>query len=274
MIQLPLIERTSKAELEAFQLQEVKKTLEYVQQYSPYYKAQWKQLGVSASSILSWSDFQKLPFTTKQDLQEHNDEFLCVTKKEVIDWVTTSGTMGRPVTFALSKQDIDRLGYNEALSFVRCGVEPSDIIQIATTIDKRFMAGLAYYEGAKMIGAGVIRMGPGAIGLQWESIQRFGTTVLIGVPSFIFKMKQFAIDHGIDLVKTSIQKIICIGEPIRNRTLQWNHLGKRLKENWTVELYGTYASTEMSTAFTECSFGQGGHCPPELSFIEVFKRRK
>ena len=42
-----------------------------------------------------------LPLTTKDDLQAFNNDFICVPRREIIDYVTTSGTIGAPVTFAI-----------------------------------------------------------------------------------------------------------------------------------------------------------------------------
>jgi phenylacetate-CoA ligase len=42
----------------------------------------------------------------------------------------------------------------------------------------------------------------------------------------------------------------------------------KIKEKWDIKLYSTYASTEMGTAFTECSEGMGGHHHPEMILIE------
>jgi len=46
-------------------------------------------------------------------------------------------------------------------------------------------------------------------------------------------------------------------------------LGKKITEAWDIKLYSTYASTEMQTAFTECSEGKGGHLQPELMIVEL-----
>src|SRR6185436_6673786 len=68
---------------------------------------------------------------------------------------------------------------------------------------------------------------------------------------------------------TSVQKAICIGENIRKTDLTLNILGKKITEAWNIKLYSTYASTEMQTAFTECSEGNGGHYQPELMIVEL-----
>jgi phenylacetate-CoA ligase len=136
------------------------------------------------------------------------------------------------------------------------------------TLDKRFIAGLAYFLGARAIGAGVVRVGPGIPELQWDTIRRVRPTVLIGVPSFILRLIEYAEKKGIDYRNATIRKAICIGEPIRKSDFSLNTLGKRIKEKWDIEIYSTYASTEMSTAFTECPAGQGGHLHPDLLIVE------
>jgi phenylacetate-CoA ligase len=137
-----------------------------------------------------------------------------------------------------------------------------------TTIDRRFMAGMAYFLGLKKLCAGIIRVGNGIPELQWDSINRFSPTTLIAVPSFILKIIEYAESNGIDYRKSSLKKAVCIGEPLRNSDFSLNLLGNRIKEKWDLKLYSTYASTEMSTAFTECSEGIGGHHHPELIITE------
>ena len=47
-------------------------------------------------------------------------------------------------------------------------------------------------------------------------------------------------------------------------------LGQKIIEKWPkLELYSTYASTEMQTSFTECSEHFGGHIPCDLIIVEM-----
>jgi len=75
--------------------------------------------------------------------------------------------------------------------------------------------------------------------------------------------------NNIDINTTSVRKIICIGDAIRDENLELNSIGKRIKSVWNVELHSTYASTEMATAFTECQVGQGGHFQDDLLIVEI-----
>ncbi|MEO6960554.1 MAG: phenylacetate--CoA ligase family protein, partial [Puia sp.] len=52
-----------------------------------------------------------------------------------------------------------------------------------------------------------------------------------------------------------------------------NVLGKKITGAWNIQLYSTYASTEMQTAFTECSAGKGGHQQPELVIVELLNEQ-
>jgi len=132
------------------------------------------------------------------------------------------------------------------------------------------MAGLAYYIGAQKFGCSTIRVGSGSPGLQIDSIIRFKPSVIIAVPSFLLKVLEYAQLNNYKIADSTVKKIICIGEPIRNEHLELNNLGLRLRERWPeVKMFSTYASTEMATAITECASGCGGHIPPELIHIEL-----
>jgi phenylacetate-CoA ligase len=269
----PEIEKASRAEIKLFQEKELRKLLLYLDEHSVYYKRLFKEHNIAIETISTLEDLAKIPLTTKEQLQRYNDDFLCVPKEKIIDYVTTSGTLGEPVTFALTDNDLERLAYNEAIAFDCVGVGKDDVMQLMTTMDRRFMAGLAYFLGARKLGAGIIRVGSGIPELQMDSIQKFKPTFLICVPSFLLKLIEFAHQHEIDLNDTSVKGAICIGESIKDQDLSLNVLASKIKSSWDIELYSTYASTEMSTAFNECEYHNGGHHHPELIIVEILDEK-
>ncbi len=266
---IPEIEKATSEEIKAFQEVKLKELIGYVAEKSPYYRRVFRNHKISTSDINSLEDLAKIPVTTKEQLQKYNDDFFCVPKSKIIDFVTTSGTLGEPVTVGLTDKDLDRLAYNEAISFACSGIKEDDILQLTTTIDRRFMAGLAYFLGVRKLGAGIIRVGAGIPELQWDSILKFKPTYLIVVPSFLLKLIQYAEAHDIDINASGVKGAICIGEALRNQDFSLNVLAKKIKAKWDIELYSTYASTEMSTAFPECSEQIGGHQHPELIIVEI-----
>jgi len=266
---IPKIEQASKQEIKTFQEEKLAQLLAYLNENSAYYKRVFKENNIAIDAIQSIEDLSKIPVTTKDQLQQYNDDFLCVPKSKIIDYVTTSGTLGDPVTFALTDNDLERLAYNEAISFACAGVGKEDIVQLMTTIDRRFMAGIAYFLGVRKLGAGIIRVGAGIPELQWDSILKFKPTYLIAVPSFLLKLIEYAERNNIDVNASGVKGAICIGEPLREQDFSLNTLSKKIKAKWNIELYSTYASTEMNTAFTECEYQQGGHQHPELIIVEI-----
>ncbi|MFC0345626.1 phenylacetate--CoA ligase family protein [Epilithonimonas hispanica] len=265
----PKIETFSRDTIQQFQESKLKELLVYLEKYSPFYQKLFKENLIDINDIKTLEDLQNIPTTSKNDLQQHNHNFFCVPLDKIVDYSTTSGTLGDPVTFGLSDNDLERLAYNEAISFACAGVQKGDVVQMITTIDKRFMAGLAYFLGLRKMGASVVRMGPGIPELQWDSILRYKPKYLITVPSFLLKMIDYAEKHGLDYKNSSVYGAICIGEGLKNQDFTDNILSKKIKEKWGIKLFSTYASTEMSTAFTECEFQIGGHHHPELIITEI-----
>ncbi|MCE1167496.1 MAG: AMP-binding protein [Sphingobacteriia bacterium] len=256
-------------DVRVYQELKLRELLNYVATRSPFYKRMFQTTGINPLEITCLESLQKLPVTTKEDLQHFNNDFLCVGHELIIDYVTTSGTLGDPVTFALTEADLKRLARNEALSFMTAGCNSHDIIQLMTTIDRRFMAGLAYFLGSRELGSAIVRVGNGIPELQWDTIHRVFPTTCIVVPSFLLKLIDYARENDIDYHNCSLRRAICIGEPLRNPDYSLNTLGQKIADLWPeLSLHSTYASTEMQTSFTECSYFAGGHHQPELIIVE------
>jgi len=263
------IETRTIEEIRHFQEQELKKLLGYLKANSKYYSSSFRKHKIDIDKINTLDDLRHIPLTTKEDLQQHGSDFVCVDKSQIVDYITTSGTLGEPVIFAMTDNDLNRLAYNEFLGFRIAGCTNHDVFQLMTTIDRRFMAGLAYFLGSRMLKAAMIRVGNGIPELQWDSIKRFTPTTLVAVPSFLLSIINYAEKNGIDHHASGVKRAVCIGDSIRNSDFTYNTLGKKITEKWPeLKLYSTYASTEMATSFTECEHGAGGHHNPDLIVVE------
>lgn len=232
----------------------------------------WKKImddNMINPSSFTVDELKKFPVISKEVLQKHSPDMICASRSEIIDYVCTSGTTNKPVNIPLTNNDLERLAENEYQSILITGATKDDIFQICTTIDKQFMAGLAYFLGIRKLGAGVIRQGVESLETHWNTIQTLKTTYLIAVPSFVIKLISYAIENQIDYRNSSVKKIICIGENIRNLDFSLNTIGQKIANFWDVSLFSTYASTEMATSFTECKYGKGGHHNKNLLVIEL-----
>lgn len=264
------IEFASSQDIKQYQEQLLHKQLVYLQAHSPFYQRMFKEHNIDINTIRYLEDLQRLPFTEKEDLHRCSNDFLCCTRREIVDYSTTSGTTGEPVTFAYTEADLQRQALNEYKSFTAAGLTPDSVVQLMLTMDKRFIAGMAYSLGLRKLGAGIIRVGNGIPELQWDTIARVKPDVLMCVPSFILKMIDYAKQHEIDYHHSSVRKLVTVGEGLRNQDFTLNLLGQRIHDLWPeVEMCATYSSTEMGATFAECECQCGGHLHPELVIIEI-----
>jgi phenylacetate-CoA ligase len=263
------IESLSAAEIKSYQNKALKDLIQYLGKNSAFYKSHFRTHGINPEKIKNVSDLVTIPPTRKADLQTRAADFTCVSRDKIIDYLTTSGTSGDPVTYAMTENDLRRLAYNEYLGFRCADCTKNEIFQLMTTIDRRFMAGMAYFLGSRRLKSAMIRVGNGIPELQWDTINRFSPTALITVPSFLLTIVDYAEKKGIDYHSSSVNKAVCIGDSLRNTDFSFNTLGRKINEKWPeMKLYSTYASTEMAASFTECSHGVGGHHHPELLIVE------
>ncbi len=266
---IPEIEKKTKREVEVFQSKQLTILLKYLEENSVFYRDHFRRNGIDTEKIKSINDLITVPPTEKADLQERAHDFICVKKDRIIDYLTTSGTSGEPVIYAMTENDMKRLAYNEYLGFSCADCTKKEVFQLMTTIDRRFMAGMAYFLGSRRLRSAMIRVGNGIPELQWDTINRFSPTALIAVPSFLINIIDYAEKNGIDYHSSSVNKAVCIGDSLRNPDFTYNTLGRKITERWPeIKLYSTYASTEMAASFTECSYGKGGHHHPELLIAE------
>ena len=229
------VSKLSKEAIREYQNSKLPGIMNYVMSHSAFYRDRFKD--IDTSKILKLDDLVRLPVTTKEDLQRRNMDFICVDKEKVVDYLTTSGTLGSPVTFVETEKDLQRLALNEHLSFLCANTGSKDIVQLMVTLDRRFMAGLAYFLGLRQLGAGIVRVGPGNPELQFDTIRRTGANKLVTIPSFLLKLISYAEENGIDYKNCGIEAAVCIGEPIRDKDLKLNKLGEKIKSKWDIKLY-------------------------------------
>jgi phenylacetate-CoA ligase len=242
--------------------------LAYCQSASPFYKERLVDLSLNTHGTLT-DILDQLPFTDKDDIAAQNNEFLAVPMRDVADIVVSSGTTGAPTRVFYTDHDLHRLAYNEEKSFLGCGLTPADRVLLTCTIDRCFIAGLAYYLGCREVGAATIRNGHANMAGHLDIIRRLEPTAIVGVPTFIRKLGQYMISESMSPAETPVSRIICIGEPTRNRDMALTRVGADVEKLWQAKTYSTYASSETITTFCECEAQAGGHLHPDLGLVEI-----
>jgi phenylacetate-CoA ligase len=235
----------------------------YCKKASPYYREMLRSVDPAEVCLAD------LPLTDKSEISAMNEAFVAVDRGDVADIVFSSGTTGRPTQVIYTAQDLKRLAYNEKQAFEGCGIGREDVVLLTCTMDRCFIAGLAYFMGGFECGAAMIRNGHGTMESHREVILRSRPTVLIGVPSFLRKLGHYMMVRGVDLQALNVRCLVCIGEPLRDRSMQLLAVGRDLESIWAAKVYSTYASSETVTTFCECEAQCGGHVSPDLGLVEI-----
>ena len=237
-------------------------TFRYATERSPFYRALFR-------NVNGLPPLDQLPLLDKQILSEQNLNFLCVPRELVVEIVTTSGTTGKPLLWMLTEKDVRRLARNERLSFEFAGLTARDTVLLAVTMDRCFMAGLAYWLGLRELGCAVVRAGAPSPLFVLEMIARAEPTAIVGVPSFLRVIAEKARETGFDLKNCSVKKAICIGEPVRDPSLALNASGRAIETAWEARVYSTYGVTELANSLCECGAGAGGHLHEDQLHLEI-----
>jgi hypothetical protein len=127
------------------EIQEIKfrEHLVYSSTYSPFYRETLRRAEIDSTQV-TLDQLSELPFTEKSHIEKFNDDFCAVPFERFVDLVFSSGTTGQPTRMMYTEHDLLRLAYNEERSFSGCGVTAGDLVLLTCTMDRCFVAGLAY----------------------------------------------------------------------------------------------------------------------------------
>ena len=256
-------------QIAALQQEAWKRTFRHAFARSPFYREHFQRAGVSPRKPVAFEHLGRIPTIGKEVLSWNAEAFLCVAQKKIVDIVTTSGSTGKPMVYMLTESDLQRLALNEYHSFRCAGLSASDTVVLAVTLDRCFIAGMAYFMGLRMLGCSIVRVGPATPMMHLEMLQRTRATAIVGVPSFLGLLADKASEAGLNLARLGVRKLICIGETIRQPDWSLNRAGELLERRWNARVFSTYGNTELAATLCECEAGLGGHLHPVLLHLET-----
>ena len=263
-------ETMSPEAMRGLQVQRLKHQLEYVWTHSPFYRRKLGEAGIAPADIETLEDFQRIPFTTKSELRDHNEEFFCVGSKRIVDIGASAGTTGRPVLLPASGRDWEDLIRLKMRYLVGLGIGDDDVFQIAAAFDQLFSLGTPIDDALKRLGVAVVRTGPGNARRQLEVMRRVGTTAILCTPDFMFLLDEEARRLGLDpQLDFSLRMGIFFGQSLHTQDWRPNDLNRRIADLWGIDVYSMYGTMEMLGAFVECKHHTGHHIYPDRVLTEI-----
>ncbi len=215
---LPLdpIERASRDEIAALQLDRLRATLHHAYANVAHYRQAFDAAGVHPDDLHQLADLAKFPFTTKQHLRDHYPFGLfAVPREQVVRIHASSGTTGKPTVVGYTKQDIDTWAGLVARSIRAAGGGPGDIIHIAYGYGL-FTGGMGAHYGAERLGCTVIPMSGGQTEKQVQLIHDFKPDLIMVTPSYMLNLIEEFQRQGLDPTASSLRTGIFGAEPWTN----------------------------------------------------------
>lgn len=262
-------ERLSPAQIGQMQEESWRETFRYVGARSPFYREHFRRAGLSIQQPPPLGELGAIAPVDKTVLTEHAAAFLCVPASRIVDVVTTSGATGQPLVVMLTEADMERVARNEELSFRCAGFSAQDTVLLAVTLDRCFLAGMAYALGLRRLGCTVVRVGPATPLLHVDMLRRTRANAVVGVPSLLSLLADRALESGADLSTFGVRKAACTGEAVRQGDFTLNRTGSGVQRRWLAKVFSIYGVTELATSLCECEAGCGAHLHPEMLFLEA-----
>ena len=210
------IERASRDEIAAVQLERMQWSLRHAYDNVPFYKKSFDAYGAHPDDLKSLTDLAKFPFTTKQDLRDNYPfGMFAVPRAQAVRVHASSGTTGQPTVVGYTQKDIDTWANVVARSIRASGGRTGDIVHIAYGYGL-FTGGLGAHYGAERLGCTVVPVSGGMTERQVRLIRDFGPRVIMVTPSYMLAVLDEFRRVGADPRQTALAVGIFGAEPWSN----------------------------------------------------------
>lgn len=259
------IECMDRESMRKLQGERLRNVVEHVYHNCAPYRERMQQAGVKPSDIQSIDDIVKLPFSSKQDLRDYYPwGLLSVPQSEIVKIHASSGTTGKPIVMAYTRNDVA----NWAEAGTRClaayGLTKDDVIQVSYGYGL-FTGGLGAHDASMNLGATTIPMSAGNTEKQLLMMRDLGATGLACTPSYALYLAEALEKSGIPRNEIKLKVGIFGAEP-------WTEeMRKEIEYRLGIKAYDIYGLTEISGPGVgfECECQNGTHLNEDLFFPEI-----
>jgi phenylacetate-CoA ligase len=218
---------------------------------------------------LPLDDWQKLPFTTKDELlanqAEHPPygELLTCPPERCTRLHQTSGTTGAPLRWLDTPANWDWMLGCWRKMFAMVGVTPADRLLFAFSFGP-FLGFWTAFDAASRMGCLCLASGGLSSGARLRMLLDNRATVILCTPTYALHLAQFAQEQGVKL--EGVRCLIVAGEPGGSIPAT----RARIEQAWNARVYDHSGMTEVGPMAIECSANPGGlHILEDDYYAEV-----
>lgn len=251
----PELETGDREKLQEYQFDRIKKLLTHVWDSNGLYTRKWKAAGLdNVKNINSMEDFKRLPLTKKSEYvvdQAENPPYgtnLTYDLEKYVRFHQTSGTTGKPLKWLDTEESWDTFARCWCFVYAGAGVTAADRIFFPFSFGP-FVGFWSAFEGARKIGALAFPGGGQDTVARINFILENKPTVICSTPSYALRLAEAALEMGVDLSKSSVQKTIHAGEPGASIPTT----KKKIETLWGAQCYDHHGMTEVGAMSYTCS---------------------
>ncbi len=229
------------------------------------FRQRLNERGVTPDAIRDLSDIRHLPFTVKADLRDTYPFGLFASPiEEIVRLHASSGTTGKPIVVAYTRQDLEVWTAVMVRAFAACGLDHGDIVQNAYGYGL-FTGGLGAHYGAESLGATVIPVSGGNTDRQIMVMKDFGVTAICCTPSYFIHLLERAGELGVNVRDLPLKAGIFGAEP-------WTESMRRhIQAEGGIEAFDIYGLSEIigPGVGIECHLHNGLHIFEDHFYPEI-----
>ncbi|MFA6308157.1 MAG: phenylacetate--CoA ligase [Clostridia bacterium] len=259
------IECATKKDMESIQLERLRHTVKKTYETVPFYKARFDSIGLKPEHIRTLKDIEKIPFTTKNDLRDNYPYKMFATPlKDIVRIHASSGTTGKPIVVGYTRKDLDIWSEQIARFVLAAGGSDEDIAQVVFGYGL-FTGGFGLHYGLEKVGISVIPASSGNSERQLMLMQDFGSTIIVGTPSYVLHLSEIAQELGIKRSSLKLRLGLFGGEG------HSDSMRREIEKRWGIEDTENYGLSEVGgPGFSgECLEHSGMHICDDFFISEI-----
>jgi phenylacetate-CoA ligase len=252
-------------QLQALQLHRLKAIVQRAYDHVPLFRKRMDERRIKPEQVQSLDHILLLPYTVKTDLRDTYPFGLFASPmKDIVRLHASTGTTGKPIVVAYTKEDLAVWENVMMRSFAACGLHAGDIIQNAYGYGL-FTGGLGAHYGAEALGATVIPISGGNTERQLMVMKDFGSTAICCTPSYFLHLIDQAQQLGINLKELPLRAGVFGAEP-------WTEsMRRRIEAESGLKAYDIYGLSEIigPGVAMECECQAGPHIFEDWFYPEI-----
>jgi phenylacetate-CoA ligase len=255
-------------QIAALQWTRLKQLLAHCYRDVPYYREQWRALGVTPDDIRSLDDYAKLPLLTRDDMRTHDEVLKADSHRDNLLYKATGGTTGEPVRLGYTRESNDRRqaamwrGYAWAGS--RMGRRTLYLwgaigkhSRTQEIKDKLFNAAF----GRRMLNS--FHMSESNMADYAKAVDDYRPEILVGYVGALVRLAEWLVATGRRVHRP--QAVLCCAETL--------HTFQReiIEQAFDCKAYNTYGCREVMLIAAECEHRNGLHINADHLLVELAK---